>query len=133
MKHGHKPAIPRHDAPGALETFALKEGAVRSQEGRRENRVPAAPIAPCAKGRKHTVVDHRFTGTPGLPCAMVLTVSFVLSPVTGLLPPSLLRSVLLKNLTPAPERQDHTTSPSADRALFVKSASASTASRRPRS
>jgi hypothetical protein len=45
--------------------------------------VPAAPVAPCAKGRKHTVVDHRFAGTPGLPCAMVLTAYFVLSPVTG--------------------------------------------------
>ena len=30
------------------------------------------------------VSHHRFTGTPGLPCAMVLTVSFVLSPVIGL-------------------------------------------------
>jgi hypothetical protein len=45
--------------------------------------VPNAPIAPCAKGRKHTVVDHRFTGTPGISCAMALTVSFVLFPVTG--------------------------------------------------
>ena len=40
--------------------------------------------SPVCKGRKHTVVDHRFTGTPGIPCAMVLTVSFVISPVTGL-------------------------------------------------
>jgi len=30
------------------------------------------------------VSHHRFTGTPGLPCAMVLTAYFVLSPVTGL-------------------------------------------------
>src|ERR1700730_5087262 len=30
------------------------------------------------------VSHHRFTGTPGLPCAMVLAVSFALSPVTGL-------------------------------------------------
>ncbi|MEO6840354.1 MAG: hypothetical protein ABI192_06270, partial [Bradyrhizobium sp.] len=35
---------------------------------------------------------------------------------------------IIANLTPAPGRQDHTTSPSAS-ALFVKSASASTASR----
>jgi hypothetical protein len=27
---------------------------------------------------------HRFAGIPGLPCAMVLTVSFVLAPETGL-------------------------------------------------
>jgi len=114
MKHEHKSTIPQHHAPGFWKRLpSNREGAERSQGGRRENRVPAAPIAPCAKGRKHTVVDHRFTGTPGLPCAMVLTVSFVLSPVTGLLPPSPLRSLLLKNLTPASGRQDHTTSPSA--------------------
>jgi hypothetical protein len=50
----------------------------------------------------------------------------VLSPVTGLLSPSPAR-LFLANLTPASGRQDHTTSPSAS-ALFVKSASASTAS-----
>jgi hypothetical protein len=44
------------------------------------------------------------------------------------LPPSSLRSLLLKNLMPASGHQDHTTSPSAS-APFVKSASASTASR----
>src|ERR1700681_3459308 len=43
------------------------------------------------------------------------------------LSPSSLRSLLLKNLTPASRRQDHTTSPSAV-ALFVKSAAASIAS-----
>jgi hypothetical protein len=32
----------------------------------------------------HECRHHRFTGTPGIPCAMVLTVSFVLSPVIGL-------------------------------------------------
>jgi hypothetical protein len=59
---------------------------------------------------------------------MVLTVSFVISPVIGL---SCHRhpqeALLLENLTPASRRQDHTTSPSAS-APFVKSASASTAS-----
>jgi hypothetical protein len=35
----------------------------------------------------------------------------------ALLPPSPLRSLLLKNLTPASRRQDHTTSPSASGAL----------------
>jgi hypothetical protein len=43
------------------------------------------------------------------------------------LSPSPLRSLLLKSLTPASRRQDHTTSPSAV-ALFVKSAAASIAS-----
>jgi hypothetical protein len=43
-----------------------------------------APIAPRAKNEKHTSVVT--TGTPltGIPCAVVLTVSFALSPVTGL-------------------------------------------------
>jgi hypothetical protein len=44
------------------------------------------------------------------------------------LPPSSLRSLLLKNLMPASGHQDHTTSPSAS-APFVIGASASTASR----
>ena len=74
-------------ARAVLESFAtLKRGRRRpSKRGRRESRVPAAPIAPCAKGSKHTVVDHRFTETPGVSCAMVLTVYIVLSPVTGFL------------------------------------------------
>jgi hypothetical protein len=46
----------------------------------------------------------------------------------ALLPPSSLRSLLLKNLTPASGRQDHPTSPSAS-VPFVIGASASTASR----
>jgi len=52
--------------------------------GRRESRVPDAPAASCAKVESTRVSHHRFTGTPGLPCAMVLTAYFVLSPVTGL-------------------------------------------------
>jgi hypothetical protein len=46
----------------------------------------------------------------------------------ALLPPSPLRSLLLKNLMPASGHQDHTTLPSAF-APFAKGASASTASR----
>jgi len=55
---------------------------------------------------------------------MVLTASFVLSPVTGFLATVIGVSA---DLTPASGCQDHTTSPSAS-APFVKSASASTAS-----
>ena len=39
-------------------------------------------LAWCVKNTR--VSHHRFTGTPGLPCAMVLTAYFALSPVTGL-------------------------------------------------
>ena len=95
--------------------------------GRRECRAPDAPASACAKVEsKSTRVSQVTPEKPGIPRAMVLTVSFVLSPVTGLLPPSLADHS--ESLTPASGRQDHTTSPSAC-ALFVKSASASTASR----
>ena len=66
--------------------------------------------------------------TPGIPRAMVYGLFRALPGDRALLPPSPLRSLLLKNLTPASRRQDHTTSPSAS-APFVKGASTSTASR----
>jgi hypothetical protein len=63
------------------------------------------------------VRHHRFAGTPGLPCAMVLTVSSALSLVTGRSCHHRPRENLLpENLTPASGRQDHTTSPSASQA-----------------
>ncbi len=60
------------------------------------------PDARCTRGRvcnkKNTrVSNHRYTASTGIPCAMVLTVSFVLFPVTGL----------------SCHRRYHTTSPSA--------------------
>src|SRR5882724_2889339 len=58
---------------------------------------------------------------------MVLTVSFVISPVIGFLA-TVAPRITPQDLTPAPRRQDHTTSPSAF-APLVCSASASTASR----
>jgi len=117
-------------------SFSRKLPAPRNQRaqatlnrGRRESRVRAAPAVSRAKAERktHTSIQVQWKQS-GPPCAMVLTVSFVLSPVTGFLPPSPLRSLLLKNLTPASGRQDHTTSPSA-LAPFVKGAFASTASR----
>src|SRR5258708_3153192 len=65
----------------------------------------------------------------GLPCAMVLRLITRSPRRPALLPPSSLRSLLLKNLTPASGRQDHTTSPSAS-ATFVFVTSPSTASHR---
>jgi hypothetical protein len=98
----------------------------------RKQRAQGKPGARCTRGRAWSVVNtrvshHRFTGTPGLPCAMVLTASFALSLVTGLSCHHRLR-MISANLTPASGRQDHTTSPSAVGA-FVKAPSASTASR----
>jgi hypothetical protein len=47
--------------------------------------VRSAPAASRGNENNHTsIVTTGSPETPGLPCAMVLTVSFVLSPVTGL-------------------------------------------------
>src|ERR1700693_1937973 len=94
----------------------------------RNQRAQGKPGARCTRSRACSVEStrvshHRFTGTPGLPCAMVLTVYFALSPATGLVChrrsqetcKKLARNLLLENLTPASGRQDHTTSPSADK------------------
>jgi hypothetical protein len=51
--------------------------------------------------------------TSGIPHAMVYDLLRALPGDWAFLPPSPLRSLLLKNLTPASRRQDHTTSPSA--------------------
>ena len=61
--------------------------------------------------------------TPGIPRAMVLTVSFVVSPETGFLSPSSARcGSIVANLVPASGYQDATTSPSADQSALVLSA-----------
>ena len=65
--------------PGCARTSALGEQRAQGKPGARCTR------SLVCKGRKHTSSHHRFTGTPGLPCAMVLTVSFALSPVIGLI------------------------------------------------
>ena len=65
------------------------------------------------KIKKHTSIVTTVTpDTPGIPRAMVLTVSFVLSPVIGLCCHRRLAGCP-QDLTPASRRQDHTTSPSA--------------------
>jgi hypothetical protein len=61
---------------------------------------------------QNAVVSHRFTGLNRHSLRNGFTVSFVLSPVTGLFVTvtSVMRSITA-GLTPASERQDHTTSP----------------------
>src|ERR1019366_7196600 len=75
----HESAIPRRDAP----ELCMNSSPFR---GRGERRVPAAPAASRADGEtRHTsVVTTGPPVHPAFPHAMVLTVSFVLSPVTGL-------------------------------------------------
>ena len=55
----------------------------------RNERAQGKPGARCTRSlawcvKNTRVSHHRFTGTPGLPCAMVLTAYFALSLVTGL-------------------------------------------------
>ena len=77
----------------------------------------------CEMKQAHERRHHGFSQVhPAFPHAMVLTVSFALSPVTGLFCHCHQRKLHSANLTPASGRQDHTTSPSATRAL-VRSAS----------
>jgi hypothetical protein len=73
---------------------------------------------------KNTRVSHHgHAGSPGIPRAMVLTVSFALFPVIGLSCHRHRRDAarVFADLTPASRRQNHTTSPSAP-ATFVLSA-----------
>jgi hypothetical protein len=95
------------------------------------------PGARCARSlackiKKHTSVVTTVTSvSPDIPRALVLTSYRVLSPAIRV---CLTPSPADKNsagLTPTLRRQDHTLWPSAS-ALFVNSASASTASRRQR-
>src|ERR1700730_17856959 len=88
--------------PSVAQPFTLSRG-------RRESRVHAAPAVSRANAyiKAHTSIQVQRRHSV-LPCAMVLTVYFVLSPVTGLfLPPSLRRSSP-QSLAPASGRQDHT-------------------------
>jgi hypothetical protein len=117
-------AFPRRNAPGLCMVHS-------PERGRGERRMPVAPAASCALciGKKHT--SKRVPRNhPAFPHAMVLTVYFVLSPVTGLFCHRRQRIKVLSapgradstsaNLTPASGRQDHTTSPYAS-APFVSS------------
>ena len=69
-----------------------------------------------AQTKMHTSIQVQRKHS-GLPCAMALRLTSYSPRRTALLPPSPPRSLLLKNLTPAPRRQDHTTSPYASCAL----------------
>src|SRR4029077_3116671 len=89
-------------------------------------RAQGRPGAQCTRSLVCKVVstrvrNHGFAETSGLPCAMVYGLFRALPGDRVLLPPSSLRSLLLKNLTPASGRQDHTTSPSASSAARLAS------------
>src|SRR5450755_2463076 len=71
----------------------------------------ASPMARLQQ-KTQAAVTTGLAGSTGIPCAMVLTVSFVLPPGTGLSCPRRLRDHLA-TLASASGGQDHTTSPSA--------------------
>jgi hypothetical protein len=88
------------------------------QEGAGNAGRPMRPIAACAEVvGVSTRVSQVTPESPGIPHAMVLTASFVLSPAIGLFCHRRPRKLLPANLTPASRRQDHTTSPSASQRL----------------
>jgi hypothetical protein len=84
------------------------------------------------QNKKHASFSHhRYAFNIGLPCAVVLTVSFALSPVIGFFVTvaGVDSASINANLTPASRRQDHTTSPSASDGIRRLPPFASTASR----
>jgi hypothetical protein len=106
-------AISRRIAPEVFISFAPFE-----MRGRREDRVRAAPAV--SRATAHSKNAHEHTGSaetlrPFLRSGF--TAYSVLSPVNGFL--ATVAAQTLRDLTPAPRRQDHTTSPYASRALVL--------------
>jgi hypothetical protein len=74
----HEFATPRRNAPEPCIYLVPRKQRAQGTPGARCTR------SPLCKGRKHRGRSHRCAGTPGIPCAMVLTAYVALSPVTGL-------------------------------------------------
>jgi hypothetical protein len=99
-------------------------------KGRRECRALDAPAALCANEKTHKHSHHGHTGTTRhSPRNGFNGFLRTLPGDRAFLPPSSLRSLLLKNLISASGYQDHTTSPSAGSARSSAAPPASTASR----
>ena len=112
MTAGHDFAISRQGSPEVcIFVAALKN------RGRREDRVRAAPAVSCAMCIKKCAHEHTGPAESIRPSLRNgFTAYSALSPVNGLLA-TVAGGILPANLTPAPRRQDHTTSPYASRAL----------------
>ena len=100
-------AFSRRIAPEVCWKFAPSEN-----RGRREDRVRAAPAVSCATCTRTRTRAYRFSGEhPAFP-AQWLYGLYVIVLVTGFLATIIPeKRLLLLNLTPAPGRQTHTTSP----------------------
>jgi len=88
--------------------------------GRREDRVRAAPAVSCAIAHRKRAHEH--TGPAGASRPSLrsgFTAYSELSPENGSFA-SVAAQISPRNLTPAPRRQDHTTSPYASRALVLR-------------
>src|SRR4051794_27261086 len=100
----------------------------RLSMGRGECRVPTHPQPRMQSKKAYELVTTGKPDDPAFPHAMVLTVSFVISPVIGLVCHRRF-AVDPQSLTPASRRQDHTTSPSAFSPVRQRCLIASIASR----
>ncbi|MEH2624045.1 hypothetical protein V1292_002100 [Bradyrhizobium sp. AZCC 1719] len=114
MTTEYEAAFSRRISPEVCISFALLDIG-----GRREDRVLAAPEVSCAICAKENAHEH--TGTAGASRPSLrngLTAYFVLSPENGFLA-SVIGGTLPANLTPAPRRPNHTTSPYASGAYVL--------------
>src|SRR5258708_24516639 len=79
---------------------------------------PRSRVQKCTK-KTHTSIQVQRRQS-GFPCAVVYGLLRALPGDRAFLPPSSLRNLFLKNLTPASGRQDHTASPSATTAFVIR-------------
>ena len=126
-RHGLKPQF-RDLAARFRASFALEPFALRSEGAGNAGR-PMRPIAACAmmvveRTRVSQVTPEIARHSP----RNGLRLTSCSSRRSAFLPPSPLRSLLLRNLTPASRRQNHTTSPSARKTPSSLALLASTAS-----
>ena len=120
----HAAALPRRDAtrPSYANRSAPKTEGVRDpKEGAGNAGCPSHPQPRAQRVESTRVRHHRSTASPGIPARNGFNGFLRALPGDrALLSPSPARSLLLANLTPASGRQDHTTSPSASRAVRQK-------------
>src|SRR5947208_11542597 len=96
---------------GAVRPKFCKKSVPPEIGGRREDRVRAAPAVSCAIAHKRCAHEHTGSAETLRPSLRGgFTAYFVLSPVNGSFA-TVVGGIPPAHLTPAPRRQDHTTSP----------------------
>ena len=98
-------AFSRHVVPEVCIFFAPSKSRAQGRPGARCTR---GLVCSCAKERAHEHTGSAGASRPSLRSGF--TAYFVLSPVNGSFA-TVAAQILLRDLTPAPRRQDHTTSP----------------------